>query len=803
VGKADEIPLQERPGIDVPPWLELTGDRAAWRRLLFWLPVPLFLALTALTHALQPQFRYESSAAVSTLYTLFCASPGLIVVLLAGQTFLKRGSARMLLLGLGAAFFTVIYLMAALLLPDYNAGVTVHNAGFLLSGIGFLLSGLTTDRPAALAYRRRRLVLALTYLAAAAAMAAWIWAAYMGRLPTFYRAEGGYTGLRYAVLGLGVTAYFVSSLRYWRLYLRNGGRFDRWFCQSMAIIAIAMVAGLLIPAGGTAMAWVARAAQCVGGVYLFMAILCAVQDSGAWRIPLEQSLRRQESQYRAMVENMSEGLMLLDGEGNLVLVNEAMRRLGGWDVEIGGSFEDYAKQLQVRDGRGRDVPSADWPSSRALRGEMVRDVELSVHHLDTGRRYAALCSAQPVRDDFGRIDRVVVSTRDITQRKRAVEALRESENRLRLANKATTDVVWDWDIVHDAQRWNESGTAVFGWSDIVEAPQPADWWLERVHPEDRQRVEAGFQAAIGNPSQDQWREEYRFRRADGGYAEVLDRGYVLRNEQGEALRMIGAMLDVTERKRLLEELRRSRDELEQRVRERTLELEAESERRRHLAGRLVEVLEEDRRSLSMMLHDDIGQCIAGTKMEIENLKYDWNPGDGLEVPAKIDHAVGALQGILGALRNTSRQLRPGSLDTLGLAAALRSIETGDPLCRIHHFVREEPPSLDGNVNLALFRIAQEAVTNAVRHAGCSDIHVSLVGRGDTLVLMVEDNGCGFSWDEAVSEQSDQAPLGLLVMRERAVHAGGEVHVESVPGKGTLVRAEFPLPGQPLSGEPGS
>ena len=791
MGKANDIPLREGAGIDVPPWLELTGARPAWRRLLSWLPVPLFLAATLLTHALRPELRYESQAVVSTLYTLFCASPGLIVVFLAGQTFLRRGSPRMLLLGLGAAFFSIIYLLAALLLPDYNAGVTVHNAGLLLSGIGFLLSGLATDQPVALPYPRRRLVLGLAYPAAAAATGAWIWAAHHGLLPTFYRAEGGYTVLRHAVLGLGVTAYFVSSLRYWHLYHRTGGRFDRWFCQGLAIIGIAMVAAILIPAGGTVMAWVARAGQGVGGVYLFMAILCAVQDSGAWRIPLERSLRRQELRYRAVVENMSEGLLLVDGGGNLLLVNEAMRRLAGWTGNLaGGSLESDARQLQVRDSRGRDVPVADWPSSRALRGETVRDEELSVHHLDTGRRYVALCSAQPIRDEFGRIDRVVVTTRDITQRKRAEEALGESENRLRLANRVTNDVIWDWDIVHDAQRWNESGTVVFGWRDIVESPQTADWWLERVHPEDRQRVEEGFLAAVGDPSRDQWRDEYRFLRADGDYAEVLDRGHVLRDERGEAIRMIGAMLDVTERNRLVEELRRSRDELELRVEARTAEVEAESARRRHLAKRLVEILEEDRLNLSMMLHDDIGQSIAGTKMEIENLKFDLDAGAGLQAPERLDRIEERLRGIMISLRDTSRQLRPSSLDTLGLAAALRSIETADPSCRIHHFIREEPPWLGADVKLALFRIAQEAVTNAMRHASCSEIHLSLVARGETIVLMAEDDGRGFSWDEAVSERSGRAPLGLLVMKERAVNAGGTLHVESTPEKGTLVQAEF-------------
>ncbi len=133
--------------------------------------------------------------------------------------------------------------------------------------------------------------------------------------------------------------------------------------------------------------------------------------------------------------------------------------------------------------------------------------------------------------------------------KQSEEALRESEERLRLAHKATNDVVWDWDIVHDAQRWNDAGTAVFGLTDIVERPQTADWWVERVHPDDRQRVHESFFAVVENPAENFWHDEYRFRKADGSYADVLDRGYVLRNPQGKAVRMIGAMLDISERKR--------------------------------------------------------------------------------------------------------------------------------------------------------------------------------------------------------------------------------------------------------------
>lgn len=247
--------------------------------------------------------------------------------------------------------------------------------------------------------------------------------------------------------------------------------------------------------------------------------------------------------------------------------------------------------------------------------------------------------------------------------------------------------------------------------------------------------------------------------------------------------------DLIERSQAEEELKKAREQLEVRVQERTAELEAESERRRHLAKRLVDVLEEDRRNLSMMLHDDIGQIIAGSKMQIENLKNDL-AGIDPEVPSKMDPILESLQGIISSLRSRSRELRPNSLDNLGLAAALRSIGSGDSKCRIRYHIPEEPEGGHPDLKLANFRIAQEAVINALKHADCSEIYLSLVRREDILTLMVEDNGRGFSWEELVTRETGQGPMGMLIMRERAVNAGGEFRVESAPGKGTTVIAEF-------------
>jgi PAS domain S-box-containing protein len=144
--------------------------------------------------------------------------------------------------------------------------------------------------------------------------------------------------------------------------------------------------------------------------------------------------------------------------------------------------------------------------------------------------------------------------RTLVQRDELLRRLGQNEERLRLALKATNDVVWDWDIVNDSQRWNESGAAVFGWTDIVEAPQTSAWWVDRVHPEDRPRVDQLFFAAVRDLTLDRWSDEYRFRKADGDYAYVVDRGYIVRDADGQAVRIIGAMQDIAERKRAETEL---------------------------------------------------------------------------------------------------------------------------------------------------------------------------------------------------------------------------------------------------------
>ena len=149
-----------------------------------------------------------------------------------------------------------------------------------------------------------------------------------------------------------------------------------------------------------------------------------------------------------------------------------------------------------------------------------------------------------------------VDSEELLATVKALLRLHYSEQRLALALKATRDVVWEWDALTDVLMWNEMGILLFGWKEPAEQGVPMSWWLERLHPDDRERIEAQARAALADAVQ-YVAAEYRFKRRDGGYASVHDRGYIVRDDQGRAVRMIGAIQDVTARKRTEDELRAS------------------------------------------------------------------------------------------------------------------------------------------------------------------------------------------------------------------------------------------------------
>ena len=177
------------------------------------------------------------------------------------------------------------------------------------------------------------------------------------------------------------------------------------------------------------------------------------------------------------------------------------------------------------------------------------------HTLKDGTRIEVETVTEPIEWSGRRALLVVI--RDMSERARAEQALRDSQERFRLICRATSDIVWDWDLTTDKVWWNKSTTDVLGYrpSEIGSNPE---WWMERIHPDERDAVYASSRKFLEN-GKSLWTSDYRFLRADGTYADIHDRGYVLRDDDGRPIRMFGAMLDVTERRRAERALRDSEE----------------------------------------------------------------------------------------------------------------------------------------------------------------------------------------------------------------------------------------------------
>lgn len=245
--------------------------------------------------------------------------------------------------------------------------------------------------------------------------------------------------------------------------------------------------------------------------------------------------------------------------------------------------------------------------------------------------------------------------------------------------------------------------------------------------------------------------------------------------------MLYTCRDVTERRKIEQALVRSEGRL------------------RELGRQLVSAHEEERARVSRELHDEAGQSLTALRIHLELLQGNLG-GDGAR---QVREAVGIVEATMDRIRFLAADLRPPALDTLGLDGALegycRAFErrTRMPV----RYVGGEVPDLPDAVRLSLYRFLQEALTNAVKHAGASEVRVRLAGHGGTARLSVEDDGRGFD-PSSLPAADDRPHIGLAGMRERLELLGGTLDIDSAPGRGARLEAAVAAPGRRRRGRGG-
>jgi two-component system sensor histidine kinase UhpB len=358
-----------------------------------------------------------------------------------------------------------------------------------------------------------------------------------------------------------------------------------------------------------------------------------------------------------------------------------------------------------------------------------------------------------------------VILRDITARKRADEALRESAERYQRLVELVPDAICierDDRIVF----LNRACIQLLGSDSPVGVLGKSP--LEFIHPDfhavaaaRRHRLASGLEI---NPVMDQQivRLDGEVRDVEIAEASFYDEG---------SMAFLSVLRDVTDRKRGERELRESREQL------------------RQLSASLQAVREEEKARIARELHDELGQALTGLKMDLAQLVSQLAPEQRGAI-GQADAMKALIETTVASVRRIATELRPLMLDDLGLLSTIEWL-VSDFSRRTGIAVELTLPKvefeLDSELSTALFRVLQESLTNVARHAGASRVRITLSATESDVQLTVDDNGKGFG----ASLESGPKTFGLLGMRERATILGGELAVHSNPGAGTSIMMTVP------------
>ncbi len=461
-------------------------------------------------------------------------------------------------------------------------------------------------------------------------------------------------------------------------------------------------------------------------------------------------LKESEELHRITIINMSDAVFITDDDGLFTYICPNVDVIFGWRQDEVQAIARISGLL------GRDLVSATaLPES----GEL-RNIE---HEVETksGERRALLIHVKRV---FIKGGTLLYVCRDITERKHAEQTLRRNEERLRLALAAASAGSWDWHVPTGQMNWSPETHRLFGDATSLRVPS-FDAFLERVHISDRERVARTMNDAMEQGSS--YETEFSVVGYDGVERWVMAKGTAIRN--GKPLRMLGVFVDLSDR-------HHARNEIQK------------------LGGQLINAHEHERIRLARDLHDDLGQRVALLSMAMGALRKQLPASLG-PMNDQLTKLANEAAEIGTELNRFAHELHPARLELLGLEASIRTFceDLGRSKRMTVDLTIGGLPPLDTDIALCLYRIAQEALHNVVKHSGTSRATLVLTGTGDELVLEVRDQGAGFE----ASAPRRQDTLGLVSMRERARLVRGELTVSSQPGSGTHVCARVPLASQPL------
>ncbi|MDT8388121.1 MAG: PAS domain-containing protein [Thiogranum sp.] len=507
---------------------------------------------------------------------------------------------------------------------------------------------------------------------------------------------------------------------------------------------------------------------------------------------VEQALRLSEERLRQAQRIFGFGLTDRNHLTGTLHWSPEVYRIRKWPEDRKPDLTEALKAVHTED---REAHLAALQRAQSPNGDGSLTSEYRVICADDSVRWISEC-AQTVFMGEGEARqpvRTIGVERDVTEQKQAEELLRESEARFRIMADGLPLMVTVHDPLGRQLFVNRTFRIFFG--------KEMDWtcdghWKSVVHPDDLEFYLSQFQAALRG--RNSFHAELRVRDADGQWRWIESFMSPRRSDKGVFLGLIGACVDITERKHTSQQLEQLMEDLERQVRERTFQAEQRASQLQAVTLQLTQAEESERRRMAQVLHDGLQQLLVGAQLSTRVIRA--KAQDNPDIAAATDQLSELIDECISSSRSLCHELSPTVLYQSGLGAALHwlasqmrdkhgfalSVEADDLAC-----------GLPQTVSSFLFQAARELLLNVQKHAGVGAAHIQLRQVENELFLEVRDEGRGFDSSNIDREILDG--FGLFSIRERLDLLGGRMQIESNPGQGTCITlvAEFvSTPGTP-------
>jgi PAS domain S-box-containing protein len=519
----------------------------------------------------------------------------------------------------------------------------------------------------------------------------------------------------------------------------------------------------------------------------------------------EQALCSVEDECRQLLEIANSIIIRVDPRGRVIFINEFAQHFFGYKPR-----EILEKQMRGTIVQEKDSPGhGRWPELPDVLDHPEKYSSYQSEHVrSNGERVWVAWSTKAIFDSEDRIQEILFIGNDITEQKRAEQALTRSEERLRIASEASGVGMWHWDMVNNELEWTEQCKALFGLPPDAVITY-ADF-LDLVHPDDREQTREAVNDSLEKGRD--YASEYRVIRPDGTLRWILARGLTYRDGSGNPVRMLGAVMDVTERRRIEETLRASHDELGVRVKERTEELAKANAALQAYAARL-ETLNKDLQEFAFVASHDLAEPLRKIKSFAARLKTKYEPllgAQGCDYLARMGNAADRMQALLHSLLSYSRVTTKADAfvetDLMQVAGTVVSdleivIERSGAEVRIRDLPKIRADTAQ------MHQLLQNLLGNAIKYSR-ADVKpvVNVHGKqaDGKVQILVEDNGIGF--DETHldlifkpfqrlhgrSSQYEGSGMGLAICHKIVERHGGSITARSKPGAGSTFIVTLPL-----------